>query len=227
MGIQLIDRGLYTVGDGARLLRISPRKVRGWIVGYPRTAAEPILHNDIGWLGGDLAFSFANLMEIRFLQFFAGLGVKVSAIRDMAQEAKRVLGHPHPFATRTVFRTDGRKIFATIADRSGDKKLYDLRAKNWAMLEIVEQSLHDGVTYDPAGEAAQWRPRPEMQQIAVHPRVAFGKPALIGEGIPTRTIYEAFTAENQSVDSVAKWYGISTGQVEEAVRFELELAMAA
>ncbi|HSC17365.1 MAG TPA: hypothetical protein VLC74_00475 [Rhizomicrobium sp.] len=227
MNAPLIDRGLYTVSDAARLLRISPQRVRGWIAGYPRTKAPPILKNDIGWLDGSLAFSFANLMEIRFIEHFAALKVRVATIREMAREAERFLKHPHPFATSTVFQTDGRKIFAETAKATGDKTLYDLRDKNWAMLDIIEQSLHREVTYDPSGDAALWLPRPEIPSVAVYPRRSFGQPVLKDEGIPTRTIFEAFEAEGNDADSVSKWFSIPSARVQEAVQFEIQLAMAA
>ncbi|HKD47230.1 MAG TPA: DUF433 domain-containing protein [Rhizomicrobium sp.] len=227
MNAPLIDRGLYTVGDAARLLKVSPARVRGWIAGYPRTKSDPILRNDVGWLDGSLAFSFANLMEIRFIEHFTALKVRTATIREMAREAERVLRHPHPFATKTVFQTDGKKIFAEIAESTGDQKLYDLRDKNWAMLQIIEQSLHREVTYDPSGDAAIWTPRPAIPSVVVHPRMSFGQPILKKEGIPTRALFEAFQAEGDDADSVAKWFQITPDQVREAVEFEINLAMAA
>jgi uncharacterized protein (DUF433 family) len=227
MNAPLLDKGLYTVGDAARLLRVSPRRVRGWIAGYPKTKADPILRNDVGWLDDSLAFSFANLMEIRFIEHFTALKVRTATIREMAREAERILRHPHPFATKTVFQTDGRKIFAETAQATGDKRLYDLRAKNWAMLTVIEQSLHREVGYNPAGDAAQWLPRPELPSIVIHPMVAFGQPVLKEEQIPTRAIYEAFQAEGDDADSVAKWFQINPQRVRDAVEFELNLAMAA
>lgn len=224
MNAPLINRGLYTVGDAARLLRISPQKVRGWVSGYSRTKAPPIIVNDVGWLDDSLAFSFANLMEIRFIQIFAGYGVRVSSIRDMAVEARRLLNHPHPFATKTVFKTDGRKIFADIADRTDDPKLYDLKSKNWAMLEIIAQSLFADVAYDPSGDAANWHPRPQFRDVVVDPKLSFGKPVIAG--IPTRILYEAFQAEGDSIESVAEWYGVNPAIVQNAIAFELELAKA-
>jgi uncharacterized protein (DUF433 family) len=207
-------------------LRINQNKVRGWIAGYP-SRAEAILQNDIGWIGNTLAFSFANLMEIRFLQHFAALGVKVRSIRAMAAEARAMLEHPHPFATKTVFETDGKKIFAKVAEQTGDKKLYDLKAKNWTFLEVIEQSLNKEVHYDPAGDAAAWKPRPERPNVIIHPRWAFGQPVVTKQRIPTRALFEAFNVEGATIESVAAWYEVPKAKIEEAIGFEAELAMAA
>jgi len=167
-------------------------------------------------------------MEIRFLQHFSVLGVKMQAIRVMAQEAQRIIQHPHPFATKTVFTTDGRKIFADIAESTGDKKLYDLKAKNWAFLEIIEQSLNREVIYDPSGDAAAWHPRSDVApNVIIHPKVAFGQPVLEQERVPTQTLFDAYQVEGETVRTVSAWFCVSPERVTEAVRFETDLAMAA
>ena len=48
-------------------------------------------------------------------------------------DAREMLSHPHPFATKTVFKTDGRKIVAEIAHRHGLMLVYDLKSKNYEM----------------------------------------------------------------------------------------------
>jgi len=220
-----MEGGLYTVAEAARLLQVSPRRVRGWISGY---SAKPVLENDIGWLDGSLAFSFANLMEMRFIEFFAHAGVKVTSIRVMAQEAKKVLDHPHPFATSTIFTTDGKTIFAQISARiDDDPKLYDLRKKNFAMLPIIEQSLLADTKYDPAGDAYSWFPRVNVApNVVIYPRRSFGQPVLRDMGIPTRALSDAFDAEG-SLESVSRWFEVPEELVVEAVQFERRLAMAA
>lgn len=219
-----MEGGLYTVAEASRLLQVSPRRVRGWIAGY---AAKPVLQNDVGWLDGSLAFSFANLMEMRFIEFFAHAGVKVASIRSMAIEARKVLDHPHPFATSTIFTTDGKTIFAKIAAGIDDPKLYDLRKKNFAMLPIIEQSLLTDTKYDPAGDAYSWFPRVNVApNVVIYPRRSFGQPVLRDVGIPTRALNDAFDAEGD-VEAVSRWFEVSQELVLEAVQFERRLAMAA
>ena len=225
--ITLVESGFYTVEEASRLLQTTPKKIRGWIDGYPRTKAAPVLINDLGWLKRSLAFSFANLMEMRFIEFFAARGVRVSSMRSMAEEAQRMLDHPHPFATNTIFTTDGQKIFAKVASEAGDPRLYDLKEKNWAMLPIIEQSLLKDTQYNPAGDAVLWKPRVNVApHVIIHPARSFGQPILAESGVPTRTVNEAWEAEGD-IDVVAKWFQIKKKQVLEAVEFEQRLAMAA
>ncbi|RUQ65163.1 DUF433 domain-containing protein [Azospirillum doebereinerae] len=222
----LLETGIFTVAEAAELVGVSERKIRGWIAGYPNGAA-PILKNDLGWLDGHLAFSFSNLMELRFIAFFNDAGVKVREIRNIMNEARNTIAHPHPFATDIVFKTDGKKIVAEIAKNNGIQDIYDLKTKNYEMQMIVLASLKDEVIFDPNGDAMAWYPRPKIApNVIVHPRFSFGKPILKDSRIPTRTIAEAVKVEG-SQKSVAEIYEISERRVSEAVRFETKVREAA
>jgi uncharacterized protein (DUF433 family) len=155
--------------------------------------------------------------------------VSVKAIRFMAQEARRVLKHPHPFATDFAFRTDRQTIFIEIVtqagSQAGDARLYDLRRRNWAIHDILAPALED-VTYSD-GLAYRWYPRKQVApSVVVDPRMAFGSPSLDDSGVPTDALYRAYLAEGQDEQRVALWYEVSVAKVREAVRFEQALAEA-
>src|SRR5436190_1519894 len=148
----LIETGIYTVAEAAVLIGTTQRKVRGWVEGYEGRDAA-LIDNELGWLDGRLAFSFTNLMEIRFVAFFVKAGVKLRHIRSIMDDVKREFHHPHPFATQTVFRTDGKKIVAEIAKLNGVKDIYDLKSRNFEMRPVVLMSLMEDVEYDPQGRS--------------------------------------------------------------------------
>jgi uncharacterized protein (DUF433 family) len=224
--LDLLETGIFTVADAARLIRSSEQKIRGWIAGYPRRGA-PILKNELGVLDGKLAFSFINLMEMRFLAFFAAEGIHLNSLRFMAQEAQKLLRRPHPFATDTVFKTDGKKIYAQIMERSGDTKLYNLYARNFEMEPIVERTLKKEIVYDPKGVALHWRPLPDTApNIIVHPKRAFGQPTLKDSGVPVRALLGALES-GETVKSVARWFDVPEQHVREAEKFGRDLALAA
>ncbi|WP_417518722.1 hypothetical protein [Minwuia sp.] len=226
--VNLLEKGIYSVPDAARLTGVSQNRVRGWISGYPGTSVSALLDNEIGRFHEKLALSFVNLMEIRFIDVFSSYGVKVAAIRAMLEEAKLFLGHPHPFATNAIFRTDGRKIFASCAEATGDEKLYDLKAKNFAMKEIIDQSLTRGVEFDEEGNAKAWHPLShDAPNVVIRPNWSFGQPHMNESGVPTRAIYDAYRVEDETTESVAFWFEIDPLQVHEAVRFETLLRAAA
>ena len=220
MSADLLDVGIFSVSEAAALLNVSPQRVRGWAFGYVNTKGAPILKNDFGPIDGRYAVSFATLIEMDVIRRFANVGVSVKSMRSMILEARELAGSDHPFATDLVLRTDGKKLFAELANTTGDRALYDLKDKNWAMYDIVFQSLKSDVVYE-AGVATHWFPRrAATPNVVVHPHFAFGEPCLWGHFIPTSTIVEALAAENDNVETVREWYDLEEAEILEAVRFE-------
>jgi uncharacterized protein (DUF433 family) len=165
-------------------------------------------------------------MELRFVATFTAANVGLREIRKIMDEVKDTLEHPHPFATRTVFKTDGKKIVAEIAKRNG-VSIYDLRSKNYEFLAVVMASLKDDVTYDPHGDAISWRPRPRIApNVIIHPHLSFGQPVLRESRIPTNTLAKSVEVEG-SAKFVSEIFDISERQVREAVKFEHELRKVA
>jgi uncharacterized protein (DUF433 family)/DNA-binding transcriptional MerR regulator len=223
----LLRTGIYTVSDAADLIGVSSQKIRAWIAGWPRTVAAPVLENDLGWVDGRVAFSFANLMELRFIAFFEGAGVKLREIRRIMDAVRAELRRPHPFATNVVFKTDGAKIVAEIAHRNGIADLYDLRSRNFEIGIVVYKSLKHGVVFDPKGDAQAWFPRRKLApNVIIHPSLAFGRPVLRGRGIPTEAIANAAVAEG-SIEAAAIIFEIPTSRAKEAVTFEQHIRRAA
>lgn len=223
----LTASGIFTVTEAAYLVGVSERKVRGWIAGYPRRNASPIIQNDLGWIGGRLAFSFRNLMEMRFIALFERAGVSFNHIRAIMSEVKVVAQHPHPFATNIVFKTDGRKIVGEIVSSTTGTAIYDLRTKNLEMSHVVYMSLKSDVEYDFNGDAKSWYPRRSIApNVIIHPQFAFGRPILRASCIPTRTIADAVKAEGSLV-AAADWFALPARQVREAVTFETQLRLVA
>jgi uncharacterized protein (DUF433 family) len=166
-------------------------------------------------------------MELRFIAFFEGAGVKLRVIRSIMDDVRTELRSPHPFATNIIFKTDGAKIVAEIANKSGASNLYDLRSKNFEMKTVIYKSLKDGVIFDPKGDARAWFPRRDIApNVIVHPRLAFGRPVIKRYGIPTETLASAVKVEG-SVEMVAELYEVSEGSVREAVSFEQNIRRAA
>ncbi len=223
--VNLLTTGIYTVSEAAFLVATTKRKVRGWVTGYRRE--KPIIVNelgDLGWVDERIAFSFTNLMEMRFIAFFEGAGLRLSDIRAIMNDVREMMEHPHPFATQQIFRTDGQKIVAEITMKRSKKVIYDLKSKNYEMRSVVLESLKDDVLYDAAGMARAWYPRKQTApNVILNPRIAFGRPSLRDSRIPTSTIADAVRAEGGSTRSVATWYEIPESEVREAVRFETDL----
>ncbi|MGH6838217.1 MAG: hypothetical protein ACREDT_05360 [Methylocella sp.] len=222
----LLEIGIYTIPDAAELVGAPQASVRVWVDGHTGKQ-DPVIDNQLGRVAGKTAISFANLMELRFIACFVKAGVQLREIRTIMNEAKTTLKHPHPFPTRTVFKTDGRKIVAEIARRNGLMLVYDLRTKNYEMPSVVMKSFLDDVVFDPQGEAIEWKPRPKIApNVIVHPRIAFGRPVMKPSRIPTEALAKAVKVEG-SAQFVADIFDVPVRHVREAVKFEEHLAKAA
>ncbi|WP_456707273.1 hypothetical protein [Bradyrhizobium sp. USDA 4452] len=155
-----METGIYTIPEVAELVQAPQDVVRVWVEGHTGKQVA-VIDNQLGRVAGKVAVSFTNLMELRFVATFATAGVGLREIRKIMDEVRETLEHPHPFATHTVFKTDGKKIVAEIAKRNG-VSIYDLRTRNYEMLAVVMKSLKNDVEYDPEGDAIWWRPRPKI-----------------------------------------------------------------
>ena len=222
----LIEAGIYTIPEAAELVNAPQPAVRVWVEGHTGKQ-DPVIDNQLGRVGGKTAVSFANLMELRFIARFVAAGVHLREIRKIMREASETLKHPHPFATRTIFKTDGKKIVAEIARRYGLELIYDLKTRNYEMPTVVMKTFKEDVIFDPNGEMAAWRPRAKIApNVIVHPRIAFGRPVLDRSHIPTATLAKAMKVEG-SERFVADIFEVPKAHVRQAVQFEKELRKAA
>lgn len=222
----LLEAGIYTLPDAAELVEAPPQLVRIWVSGH-KDKQNAVIVNDLGRIQGKVAVSFHNLMELRFVALFHAAGVRLQTIRAIMSDVRDSIDHPHPFATKIVFRTDGRKIVAEIGRKNGIKNIYDLRSRNYEMHPVVMKSLKDDVVYDPRGDATAWRPRRKIApNVVMHPSFSFGQPILQRSHIPTATIAAAAKAE-KSAKAAAWMYEVTEREVREAIRFEQALHKAA
>jgi len=192
----LVGVGLYTVPEAARLTRVAPAKIRGWISGYGGRAKDdraPIIHRQIPMIGGKPALGFLDLIEVRFVSWLVGKGVSWRTIRLAADRARAELHHEHPFALAR-FHTDGKAIFLETQEATGDRSLLDLVKNNFAMYEVV-----------------------------LDPGRSFGRPIDDGSGVPTATLNDAYQAEG-SYERVASWFEVPPEAVRRAVAYEMKLA---
>ena len=132
--------GIFTVQDAADLVGVRARLARTWVAGQKGRQA-PVIESQLGLVDGQIAISFTNLMELRFISAFHKAGFRLPYIRRILDEAKSFLQHPHPTTTEVFFRTDGAKIFGTVERKKTVDVLYDLESKNYAMFPIIRESL--------------------------------------------------------------------------------------
>jgi len=171
---------------------------------------------------GSPILTFADLIEIRFLEAFRLHGVSTRALRIASQRAKELLGRHHPFSTQ-IFKSDGRTVLAEITKETGDKVLLDIVSEQYVFEKIIASYLYLGLEFNDLKEPARWWPLGKDLSIVIDPHRAFGAPIVAKAGIPTKILNSAVTAE-KSYEFVGNWYGTTIEEVRDAVQFETKLA---
>ena len=221
----LLETGIYSVSEVAALVEAPEGTVRTWIDGRPNRQAA-VIDNQLGKVAGKTAISFTNLMELRFVARFALAGIHLREIRAILDEMRHTMNHPHPLASKVVFRTDGKRILAETIRKNGHDIL-DLKSRNFEFPEMVADALKEDIVFDPQGEATAWFPRKKIApHVVVNPNFSFGRPTLKESHIPTDTLAAAVKAE-RSAKTVAILFDVPERQVREAVAFQQNLRKAA
>ena len=102
------------------------------------------------------------------------------------------------------------------------------KAGQLAIKSLMRAYLHR-IERDPAGYAVRLYPflrlrdLEEPKVVVIDPYVSFGKPVLVGTGIPTSVIAERYKS-GESIDALGDDYGRSRQEIEEAIRCELQAA---
>lgn len=215
----LLGVGLYTSAEAAVYTGISAAQIRRWLFGYTSGGKrhESLWHPQ---LEGELeqALSFHDLLEIRFVHAFRHHGVSLQAIRRASTHAREMFQQPYPFTCKR-FQTDGRSIFASVLQETGDESLLDLVKRQYAFTQVIKPSLYRGIEYD-NDKALRWYPLSRNQHVVLDPMRNFGKPILTGSGMTVDAIVSAWHAEGQDTRSVAAIYEVPLAEVEAAIQFE-------
>ncbi|WP_018995010.1 DUF433 domain-containing protein [Thioalkalivibrio sp. ALJ2] len=220
--MKLTGIGLYTFPEAARLTRIPSAQLRRWLLGYKRgegTSYPPLWNPDLA--EADLeGLSFHDLLEARLVAHFRHLGISLQTIRLASQHARDLFDSAHPFICKQ-FLTDGKSIFAEALEHSDDKKLIDLKSRQYVIEKVVRQSLFAGMEFED-GQPRRWFPT-QSKRVVLDPDVAFGKPTISDVGVRTDVLFDAWRAEGKDYRLVAGLYDVSRDAVKAAVRYEESL----
>jgi uncharacterized protein (DUF433 family) len=222
-----VGRGVYTLAEASLLTGVNRHRISRWTRGYTfsyqgtRQTMPAIIGGEPEPAGSPI-ITFADLIEIRFLDAFRQNGVSTKALRIAAQRAKELLGRHHPFSTQ-IFKSDGRTILAEITKETGDKVFLDIVNDQYVFEKVIASYLYSGLDFNELKEPARWWPMGKDRAVVIDPRRSFGAPIVAKAGIPTKILKSAVDAE-KSIEFVAKWYGAEIDEVMDAVKFETKQA---
>lgn len=220
---------IYTVSEAAHYLRMPIPTLRSWVAGrkYPVKSGAHFFRPVILIPPGQkVLLSFVNLVEAHVLDAIRRQhDVPLVKVRKAIGYLRKAFNSRHPLADNRI-ETDGRELFVESLGRlvtiSRDGQL--------AMREILEAHLKR-IDWDQEGHAVRLYPFTRKRDIAeprvvvIDPRRSFGRPVLVGTGIPTAIIAERYKA-GETIDDLAQDYERNRLEIEEAIRCELFLEAA-
>jgi uncharacterized protein (DUF433 family) len=223
---QFLGKGVYSLSEAERLTRIPRRRIRRWIEGYSfvssgkRHRSPPVVLSDIGRNVGELALTFSDLIEIRFLDAFIQHGVSWRAVRIATERARELLSRQHPFSTKQ-FKTDGKDILAEIARHGKDRELLNLVKNQWELERVVNPMLFAGIEFNQFDEPERWWPMTKARLVVIDPARSFGAPIVSDGGVRT-AILAASAAAEKSQKTTAQLYDVPLRAVRDAVYYETQ-----
>ncbi|HZI19470.1 MAG TPA: DUF433 domain-containing protein [Pyrinomonadaceae bacterium] len=217
--------------QAARYLKIAPATLRSWVKGrkYPvGRYGEVRYFKPIITPPTPNLLSFTNLMEAHVLSGMRRIeGVPFHKVRRALEYIEREMPSPHPLVDYS-FETDGVDLFV----RHLGMLISASNQGQCVIAEVVSTYLRR-IKRDPNLSAVRLIPflRPHQQSlksevdisepesVMIDPLVSFGRPVLIGTGIPTDVLADRFNA-GEDIEDLARDYGIETAQVQKALRYE-------
>ena len=223
------ELGAYGLLEAAHYLNIPASTLRSWVVGrnYPTESGLKFFAPLIPLADPrDRLLSFVNLVEVHVLDAIRREhAVALPKVRQAVAYLRTRFPSKHPLADHR-FETDGLDLFV----RKYGQLINASRSGQLAMRQLLEAHLRR-IERDPAGFPLRLYPftrkrePDEPRVVVIDPYVSFGRPVLVGTGIPTTIIADRYKA-GESIDELAHDYGRPRLEIEEAVRCELQLEAA-
>jgi uncharacterized protein (DUF433 family) len=211
----------YPYAEAAHYLRLPLSTLRAWFVGQ-RPRFRPLIKPD-GARGEGL--SFLNLVEAHVLAAIRrGHRVPLPKIRRSLDFVANRLAIERPLAS-VEFQTNGVDLFI---DHLGE--LLNVSREGQVEMQSLMRAYLERVKRDDLGAPIKLYPftRPVdvtaiavPTTVAIDPRIAFGRPVLVGTSVPTAVLADRFKA-GDTLRDLADDYATSTETIEEAIRCEFD-----
>jgi uncharacterized protein (DUF433 family) len=218
----------YGTREAAHYLQLPHATLKSWVFGrpYPTRTGQKFFRPVIARPDEKLPLlSFYNLAEAHVLSAFRReYRIELRQIRAALDFVTKEFNWKHPLIEQR-FETDGAALFI---EKLG--VIYDASAQGQIVMESVR--LHfKRLDWADNAVVRLWpftrsRIADSPRAVFIDPRVSFGRPSLARCNVPTAVIAERYKA-GEFIDCLAADYGCSRLEIEEGLRCELDLKIAA
>ena len=221
----------YPFVEAAHYLNLPLTTLRAWCVGTTygskneKRRFEPVIVLDGERHEG---LSFLNLVEAHVLVAIRRHhGIPLPKVREALQYVSKELQIDRPLA-HALFQTDGVDLLVEQLDR-----LVNVSRHGQLEMASILRAYLKRIRRDPKGVPIKLYPftrkvasEDSPAPVEINPRIAFGRPVLVGRSVPTAVLADRFKAGDTLAD-LATDYDTSTEEIEEAIRCEIDRRKAA
>lgn len=224
--ISLLARPTYSLSEAARLLRITPSKLRWWLEGtvLGQKRYPPVLRTEPT---GNSQVSWGEFIEAAYLREYRA-HLPLQQLRPLREVLSREFDTPFPLATSRPLIA-GRELVSDMQARLGiPEELWMVVGTGQLMLSEAAQTFCSRVEFDPAtDEAMRYIVMEAAEPVYVNPRRSFGIPTV--RGVRTEVIAELSLAgePRSAIIDIYSDYGVTRRDIDTAVDFETRFLRAA
>ena len=217
--VSLLDRPTYSLAEAARLLRISPSRLRWWLEGAVRGERHypPVLRSEPT---GNSQVSWGEFIEAAYLREYRR-HVPLQRLRPFREVLSREFDTPYPFAVSKPLIA-GRELVSEM-QKSLDvpEELWMVVGSGQLMLSAAAETFCRRVEFDEVTyEAMRYVVMEAAEPVYVNPRFSFGLPTV--QGVRTEIIAELYLAgePRSAIVDIYSGRGVTESDVDTAVDFE-------
>lgn len=236
-GIDPREAPVYSLAEVSRYIRVPENTLRNWVYGQPYlkrgtwVTTAPLIHPPTK---GDSRLSFYNLVEAFNLSSLTRIDrIPFKNIRFAIETLQTKFDSVHPlfekeFWTNSIdlfiketgatynISKGGQRVFEEIIGAYLDRVVRDdLDLSPLRVYPFSHEIKFDVFKQKPDAKKLL---KDEPKTIEVDPLIAFGRPTVTGTGVPVDVIASRKRA-GDTVRFIAKDYGISERQVQEAINY--------
>ena len=216
---------LYTVAEAARVIGVASSTLATWTKGYKRQRADrPTVQGEavvtaFPATGQQPSIPFVGLAEALVLAAVHRSGVPMQRVRPALAALEREIGIDHALASSRLY-TDGAEVlfdFGTSerVDPSVVKQLVVVRNGQRVFVEVVADYLQR-IEYGTDGYATLIHV-PGYRDVVCDPYRSFGRPIFSRGGVRVDEVLARFQI-GESIDALTAEFGVTVGDVEDALR---------
>lgn len=222
----------YGIYESAHALKIPADTLRSWIHGrdYPTKWGKKRFEPLITLPDPDLSLlSFINLVEAHVLDAIRYKDrLPLENVRDAIDHLREQYHSEHPLVEYN-FQHDGVDLFTEI-----ERDVVNVSKRGQLAIREIVTAYLKRIARDSKGSAIALYPYlkrdPQTVEgpklVLIDPRISFGKPILVGVGVPTSVVADRHEA-GESIAELAKDYECEASEIKAAIDYEQALPKAA